>query len=32
VKNAPYTTVVKRLDEAEAARNPRVKYKDIAND
>lgn len=29
VKNAPYTTVVKRLDEALAARNPVVKYTDI---
>jgi glycine dehydrogenase subunit 2 len=32
VKNAPYNTVVKRLDEAEAARNPRVKYKDLIHD
>jgi len=29
VKGAPYTTVVKRLDEAKAARNPIVKYRDI---
>ena len=29
VKNAPYTTVVKRLDEALAARKPVVKYTDI---
>jgi len=30
VKGAPYTTVVKRLDEAQAARNPIVKFKDIS--
>ncbi|MEC9484403.1 MAG: aminomethyl-transferring glycine dehydrogenase subunit GcvPB [Candidatus Izemoplasma sp.] len=29
VKTAPHTTVVRRLDEAEAARNPRVKYRDL---
>ncbi|MDY3196482.1 MAG: aminomethyl-transferring glycine dehydrogenase subunit GcvPB [Paracholeplasma sp.] len=29
VKNAPYHTVVRRLDEVKAARNPIVKYKDI---
>ncbi len=29
VKNAPYNTVVKRLDEALAARKPIVKYKDL---
>lgn len=29
VKNAPYNTVVKRLDEAKAARNPIVKYRDL---
>lgn len=29
VKGAPYTTVVKRLDEAKAARNPIVKYRDL---
>ncbi|MFK5883080.1 MAG: aminomethyl-transferring glycine dehydrogenase subunit GcvPB [Candidatus Izemoplasma sp.] len=29
VKGAPYNTVVKRLDEAMAARNPRVKYTDL---
>lgn len=29
VKNAPHTTIVKRLDEASAARNPRVKYRDL---
>jgi len=29
VKHAPYTTVVRRLDEVSAARNPRVKYKDL---
>ncbi len=29
VKNAPYTTVVKRLDEATAARNPIVKFGDL---
>lgn len=29
VKGAPYTTVVKRLDEAQAARNPIVKYRDL---
>lgn len=29
VKGAPYTTVVKRLDEATAARNPLVKYRDL---
>ena len=32
VKNAPYNTVVKRLDEAEAARNPKVKFKDLQDD
>lgn len=29
VKNAPQNTVVKRLDEAKAARNPLVKYSDL---
>ena len=29
VKGAPYTTVVKRLDEAQAARKPIVKYRDL---
>jgi len=29
VKGAPYTTVVKRLDEALAARKPLVKYRDL---
>jgi glycine dehydrogenase subunit 2 len=29
VKGAPYTTVVKRLDEAKAARKPIVKYRDL---
>jgi glycine dehydrogenase subunit 2 len=29
VKNAPYNTVVKRLDEALAARQPIVKYRDL---
>lgn len=29
VKGAPYNTVVKRLDEAKAARNPIVKYRDL---
>ena len=29
VKGAPYTTTVKRLDEAKAARNPIVKYRDL---
>lgn len=29
VKGAPYTTIVKRLDEAKAARKPIVKYRDI---
>ena len=29
VKGAPYNTVVKRLDEATAARNPLVKYRDL---
>jgi glycine dehydrogenase subunit 2 len=29
VKTAPHTTVVRRLDEAEAARRPIVKYQDI---
>ena len=29
VKGAPYNTVVKRLDEATAARNPIVKYRDL---
>lgn len=29
VKGAPYNTVVKRLDEATAARNPIVKFKDL---
>jgi len=29
VKGAPYNTVVKRLDEASAARNPRVKFSDL---
>lgn len=32
VKNAPYNTVVKRLDEATAARNPIVKYRDLLHD
>jgi glycine dehydrogenase subunit 2 len=32
VKNAPYNTIVKRLDEATAARKPKVKYKDLIND
>ncbi len=31
VKGAPYNTVVKRLDEATAARNPIVKYRDLLN-
>ncbi len=29
VKGAPYNTVVKRLDEAKAARSPIVKYRDL---
>ena len=29
VKGAPYTTTVKRLDEAQAARKPIVKYRDL---
>lgn len=29
IKNAPYTTVVRRLDEVLAARQPRLKYKDL---
>lgn len=29
VKNAPYTTVVRRLDEVSAARKPILKYQDI---
>lgn len=29
VKGAPYNTTVKRLDEATAARNPRVKFTDL---
>jgi glycine dehydrogenase subunit 2 len=29
VKGAPYNTTVKRLDEAKAARNPIVKYRDL---
>lgn len=29
VKGAPYTTVVRRLDEAKAARHPIVKFRDI---
>ncbi len=29
LKNAPYTTPVRRLDEAQAARKPRVKFKDL---
>ncbi len=29
VKGAPYSTVVKRLDEAMAARKPIVKYRDL---
>ena len=29
VKGAPYNTVVKRLDEAQAARKPIVKYRDL---
>ncbi len=29
VKNAPYNTIVKRLDEATAARNPLVKFSDL---
>jgi glycine dehydrogenase subunit 2 len=29
VKGAPHTTVVKRLDEAMAARKPIVKYRDL---
>ena len=29
VKNAPYTTHVRRLDEVLAARQPRLKYKDL---
>ncbi len=32
VKGAPYTTVVKRLDEALAARKPLVKYKDLLDE
>ena len=32
VKGAPYTTVVKRLDEATAARKPLVKYRDLLDD
>jgi glycine dehydrogenase subunit 2 len=26
VHNAPYTTVIKRLDEVQAARNPKLRY------
>ena len=29
VKNAPHTTPVKRLDEVKAARDPKVKFKDL---
>ena len=29
LKNAPYHTPVRRLDEAKAARDPKVKYKDL---
>ncbi|PKK89014.1 MAG: glycine dehydrogenase (aminomethyl-transferring), partial [Tenericutes bacterium HGW-Tenericutes-7] len=29
VKTAPHTTIVRRLDEAKAARQPILKYKDI---
>jgi glycine dehydrogenase subunit 2 len=29
VKTAPHTTLVRRLDEVKAARNPIVKFKDI---
>ncbi len=29
VKGAPYNTIVKRLDEAQAARHPIVKYRDL---
>lgn len=29
VKGAPYNTIVKRLDEAQAARKPLVKYRDL---
>ena len=29
VKGAPYNTIVKRLDEATAARKPLVKYRDL---
>jgi len=29
VKGAPYNTIVKRLDEATAARNPLVKFSDL---
>ena len=32
VKNAPYTTPVRRLDEAKASRNPNVRYKAPAGD
>ena len=30
VKNAPHNTVVRRLDEAKAARNPILRYKDLS--
>jgi glycine dehydrogenase subunit 2 len=30
IKNAPHHTVVRRLDEAKAARNPIVKFKDLS--
>jgi glycine dehydrogenase subunit 2 len=32
LRNAPHTTPVRRLDEATAARNPIVKFKDIRNE
>ncbi len=32
LKKAPLTTPVRRLDEAQAARNPRVKFKDLLED
>lgn len=31
LKTAPHTTVVRRLDEVKAARNPIVKYRDLLN-
>ena len=31
IKNAPHHTVVRRLDEAKAARNPLVKFKDLSH-